>query len=127
LSFPFALREAARRDDDSTTPDFIVARSRLSLVRGDGDYPTRAAMAEIADWLGKVGLGQYAQAFAENDIDFSILAELTDQDLEKMGVASLGHRRQRPYPRLLLSCRRRSLPHRHRSPRRPKPRPSGGI
>jgi class 3 adenylate cyclase/predicted ATPase len=51
-------------------------------------------MAEIADWLGKVGLGQYAQAFAENDIDFSILPELTDADLEKIGVASLGHRRK---------------------------------
>jgi class 3 adenylate cyclase len=51
-------------------------------------------MAEIADWLGKVGLGQYAQAFAENDIDFAILPELTDQDLEKIGVASLGHRRK---------------------------------
>jgi hypothetical protein len=34
------------------------------------------------------------QRFAENDISFSILSDLTDQDLEKIGVASLGHRRQ---------------------------------
>jgi SAM domain (Sterile alpha motif) len=50
---------------------------------GDG-----AAMKQIADWLEKLGLGQYAQRFAENDISFSILSDLTDQDLEKIGVAS---------------------------------------
>jgi SAM domain (Sterile alpha motif) len=53
-----------------------------------------AAMQEVADWLEKLGLGQYAQRFAENDISFSILSDLTDQDLEKIGVASLGHRLQ---------------------------------
>ena len=38
-------------------------------------------MQQIAEWLQKVGLGQYAQRFAENDISFSILSDLTDQDL----------------------------------------------
>src|SRR5690242_45605 len=51
-------------------------------------------MQQVADWLQKLGLGQYAQRFAENDISFSILADLTDQDLKELGVASLGHRRQ---------------------------------
>jgi hypothetical protein len=51
-------------------------------------------MHQIAEWLQKLGLGQYAQRFAENDITFVILSDLTDQDLEKIGVASLGHRRQ---------------------------------
>jgi class 3 adenylate cyclase len=50
-------------------------------------------MQPVAEWLEKLGLGQYAQRFAENDITFSILPDLTDQDLEKIGVASLGHRR----------------------------------
>src|ERR1700751_3987146 len=50
-------------------------------------------MQQVADWLQKLGLGQYAQRFAENDISFVILPDLTDQDLEKIGVASLGHRR----------------------------------
>jgi class 3 adenylate cyclase len=49
---------------------------------------------QIADWLEKLGLSEYAQRFAENDIDFTILPDLTDQDLEKIGVASLGHRRK---------------------------------
>ena len=39
-------------------------------------------MQQIADWLQKLGLGQYAQRFAENDIDFGILPDLTDQDLK---------------------------------------------
>ena len=51
-------------------------------------------MQRTADLLEKLGLGQYAQRFAENDIDFAILSELTDQDLEKIGVPSLGHRRK---------------------------------
>jgi hypothetical protein len=33
-------------------------------------------------------------AFAENNINFAILPDLTDQDLKEIGVASLGHRRQ---------------------------------
>jgi class 3 adenylate cyclase len=48
-------------------------------------------MPEIADWLQKLGLGQYAQRFAENDISFAVLPDLTDQHLKEMGL-SLGHR-----------------------------------
>jgi class 3 adenylate cyclase len=51
-------------------------------------------MQQIADWLKQLGMQEYIQQFAENDIDFAILSTLTDQDLEKMGVTSLGHRRR---------------------------------
>jgi class 3 adenylate cyclase/tetratricopeptide (TPR) repeat protein len=50
-------------------------------------------MHDVADWLKKLGLGQYAQRFADNDIDASILRDLTDQDLEEIGV-TLGHRKK---------------------------------
>jgi len=43
-------------------------------------------MQPITDWLEKLGLGQYAQRFAENGIDVSVLPHLTDQDLEKLSV-----------------------------------------
>ena len=46
-----------------------------------------SAMQQVADWLEKLGLGQYAQRFAENDIDFLVLPELTDADLKELGVA----------------------------------------
>jgi class 3 adenylate cyclase len=52
-----------------------------------------AATDRIAKWLEKLDLGQYSQQFADNDISIVILPDLTDQDLEKIGVASLGHRR----------------------------------
>jgi class 3 adenylate cyclase/predicted ATPase len=51
-------------------------------------------MQQIADWLKTLGMSEYAERFAENDIDFTILRDLTDPDLEKIGVASLGHRRK---------------------------------
>jgi SAM domain (Sterile alpha motif) len=50
-------------------------------------------MQVLRDHLVKLGLGQYAQRFAENDISFSVLPDLADQDLKDIGV-SLGHRRQ---------------------------------
>ena len=61
-----------------------------------------AAMQQIADWLQTLGLGQYAQRFAENDIEIDVLSELTDQDFDRLGV-SLGHRR-----RLLRAIRERN-------------------
>ena len=50
-------------------------------------------MQQIADWLEKLGMSEYARRFAENDIDTSVLRHLTDQDLKELGV-SLGHRRK---------------------------------
>jgi class 3 adenylate cyclase/tetratricopeptide (TPR) repeat protein len=50
-------------------------------------------MRDIAEWLGSIGLGEYAQRFAENAIDFSTLRDLTEQDLKDLGVL-LGHRRK---------------------------------
>jgi class 3 adenylate cyclase/predicted ATPase len=51
-------------------------------------------MKQIEDWLKELGMHEYTQCFAENDIDFVIVTDLTDQDLEKIGVKSLGHRRK---------------------------------
>ena len=48
---------------------------------------------QITDWLEKLGLGQYAQQFVENEITHSILPDLTDADLKELGVSALGHRR----------------------------------
>src|SRR5262245_36798343 len=50
-------------------------------------------MPPIAEWLNALGLGQYAQRFADNDIDTNVLPDLTEADLEKIGV-SLGHRKR---------------------------------
>jgi class 3 adenylate cyclase/tetratricopeptide (TPR) repeat protein len=50
-------------------------------------------MQEIADWLKTLGLSEYAVRFAENRIDFSVLRDLTDQDLKDLSVV-LGDRRK---------------------------------
>jgi hypothetical protein len=50
-------------------------------------------MQQIADWLEKLGMPEYAQRFAESRVDFSVPPDLTDQDLEKLGVV-LGDRRK---------------------------------
>ena len=50
-------------------------------------------MQQIAEWLKKLGMSEYAERFAESDIDIDVLSELTDQDFDRLGV-SLGHRRR---------------------------------
>ena len=47
----------------------------------------------VGDWLQGLGLGRYEADFRENAIDADILRDLTDQDLEKLGVV-LGDRRR---------------------------------
>ena len=48
---------------------------------------------DVASWLRSLGLEQYEATFRDNAIDDSVLPDLTDQDLEKLGVL-LGHRRK---------------------------------
>jgi hypothetical protein len=50
-------------------------------------------MQAIADWLEKLGMSEYAERFADNRIDFTVLPEPTDQDLKDLGVV-LGDRRK---------------------------------
>jgi class 3 adenylate cyclase/tetratricopeptide (TPR) repeat protein/energy-coupling factor transporter ATP-binding protein EcfA2 len=50
-------------------------------------------MSHLRDWLRARNLEQLAEAFEANDIDVDILAELTEEDFEKLGI-SLGNRRR---------------------------------
>jgi class 3 adenylate cyclase/tetratricopeptide (TPR) repeat protein len=50
-------------------------------------------MTNLQQWLEGVGLAQYAELFAQNNIDEEILPDLNEQDLEKLGI-SLGHRKR---------------------------------
>jgi class 3 adenylate cyclase/tetratricopeptide (TPR) repeat protein len=43
--------------------------------------------------LTELGLGQYAEAFAENGVDLSLLPELTNEDLKDLGVDRLVDRK----------------------------------
>jgi class 3 adenylate cyclase/tetratricopeptide (TPR) repeat protein len=48
---------------------------------------------DIAAWLRDLGLERYEQAFLDNDVHVGLLPDLSEADLEKLGVASLGHRK----------------------------------
>jgi class 3 adenylate cyclase len=50
-------------------------------------------MQQIEDWLKRLGMSEYAERFANNKIDVSVLPYLTDQDLKDIDVP-LGHRRK---------------------------------
>jgi class 3 adenylate cyclase/tetratricopeptide (TPR) repeat protein len=48
---------------------------------------------DVGGWLRNQGLGQYEAKFRESEIDAQVLLELTELDLEKLGVP-LGHRKR---------------------------------
>ena len=47
---------------------------------------------DISEWLEGLGLDKYTAIFAENDIGFDVLPDLTQELLKDLGVASLGDR-----------------------------------
>jgi class 3 adenylate cyclase/tetratricopeptide (TPR) repeat protein len=47
----------------------------------------------VTQWLKQLGLGQYADVFAEQQIDREVLPELTEEDFEKLGIP-LGPRKK---------------------------------
>src|SRR6476619_6797170 len=52
-------------------------------------------MPSVREWLSSLGLSEYANRFAEQRIDFSILQDLTDKDLKhELGIVLLGDRRR---------------------------------
>jgi class 3 adenylate cyclase/predicted ATPase len=77
------------------------------------------AAMDVGGWLRNLGLGQYEANFRDNKIDVDVLADLTDGDLEKLGLP-LGDRKRllKAIPDLvgLQSATRISEPVRTRTP-----------
>jgi hypothetical protein len=46
----------------------------------------------IEGWLRSLGLERYEAAFRENEIDDTVLPNLTAEDLKDLGVSIVGHR-----------------------------------
>jgi class 3 adenylate cyclase len=51
-------------------------------------------IVDIPTWLQGIGLAQYAELFRSNDIDGTLIHQLSSDDLKELGVASLGHRKK---------------------------------
>jgi class 3 adenylate cyclase len=49
---------------------------------------------DVVVWLRSLGLGKYEAIFRENEIDETVLPNLTAEDLKELGVSALGHRRK---------------------------------
>ena len=49
---------------------------------------------DIGAWLRSLGLERYEAAFRENEIDETVLPNLTAEDLKDLGVGIVGHRRK---------------------------------
>src|ERR1700749_3213992 len=49
---------------------------------------------DVVVWLRSLGLGRYEAAFRDNEIDETILPNLTAEDLKDLGVSIVGHRRK---------------------------------
>src|SRR3984893_14411026 len=71
-----------------------AARShfRFRVIKSHLNETKRAP--DTAAWLERLGLSQYAGAFAENHIDGDMLARLGADDLKELGVASVGPRKR---------------------------------
>jgi hypothetical protein len=49
---------------------------------------------DIGGWLRSLGLERYEAAFRDNEIDATVLPNLTAEDLKELGITALGHRRK---------------------------------
>src|SRR3954467_12631859 len=51
-------------------------------------------MMDVSAWLCSLGLEQYVAAFGDNAVDGEVLRDLSDADLQGLGIAPLGHRKK---------------------------------
>jgi uncharacterized protein YjiS (DUF1127 family) len=87
-----AMRKPSRTGGKPANARSSKASKKRNIVPKAAEHRS-SAMQQIADWLDNLGMSEYAERFAKNKIDVSVLRHLTDQDLKDIGVA-LGHRRK---------------------------------
>ena len=75
---------------------------------------------DVGGWLRGLGLGQYEANFRDNKIDFDVLADLTDGDLQELGVP-VGDRRRLLRAIAELGAQQPLTTQARRTPRAPAP------
>ena len=58
-----------------------LARPAVSLAKVTG---MTVLPRDVDQWLERIGLAKYAPLFAENEVDFDVLPDLTEQDLKDL-------------------------------------------
>jgi SAM domain (Sterile alpha motif)/Acyl-CoA dehydrogenase, C-terminal domain len=80
---------------DRCLRDILTANQHLIATARTYEVARRAQIVEMdtPEWLRTLGLEQYAPMFHQNEIDYEVLPELADADLERLGVP-MGHRKR---------------------------------
>jgi class 3 adenylate cyclase len=71
----------------------VVLRNDCSSARSLSALSGGKSMSDIRLWLQSLGLEKYEAVLAEHDVDLTVVPDLGEPDLEKLGL-SLGHRRK---------------------------------
>ena len=71
-----------------------TGRAKIEFDRQRLPSVASGIQVDIKAWLAELGLQRYERAFRENDIDSDVLPNLTIEDLDAMGITSVGHRRR---------------------------------
>ncbi len=79
-------------------------------------------IGNLRDWLDGLGLGRYADAFEENELDLDLVADLSDADLIDLGVSAMGHRKK--LLRAIAALRSPTAPTQEDATAAPAPSPS---
>src|SRR5215472_3568709 len=90
---PAAAYDALCDIRSTSTSGRIIGSQALPCARTMRRRLAPERHEDIGDWLRRLGLERYEQAFRENEIDLRVLPELTVDDLKELGVAAIGHRR----------------------------------
>lgn len=67
-----------------------------------GGFSSEQANESIVDWLRQLGLEKYSRAFIKAEVDLASISQLTEADLDSMGIIALG-----PRKKLLMSIANR--------------------
>ena len=93
LGHDMGLAENLRRGDSYTIWGGMPTNRCSLICYIAGRNGAGGGMRDVGQWLEGLDLGQYAEVFRENDIEFDLVSELTEDDLRELGL-SLGHRRK---------------------------------
>ena len=89
-----AMKKPSRAGADKASKARLRRPSRLKRkIASKTAAPRSTATQQVAEWLENLGMSEYAECFAKNDVDISVLPDLTERDLKELGI-SLGHRRK---------------------------------
>ena len=82
---------STRNNDRRARPGLASLKLDSSIRPVNNGDQLEDGRLHIDAWLRSIGFGQYEAAFRDNAIDVDLLPDLTDDDLEKLGLP-LGHR-----------------------------------